>query len=98
MPVAQVSASVAAKYEDDFYFDSRSPQGRTLRSVNYSQERNSDGTLTERALAYKREVRCLPLLTCPSSHFVTPDHDHVGDQTYWCVSVACAEGRPSRST
>lgn len=59
MPVAEVSASVAAKYEKDFYFDAHSPQGRTLRGIDYSQERDPDGRLTERALAYQREVRCL---------------------------------------
>lgn len=67
MPVAQVSASVAAKYENDFYFEG--PQGRTLRDVDYSQECNPDGTPTERALAYKREVRCLLLPAYLFSHF-----------------------------
>lgn len=59
MPVAPVSAAVAAKYENDFYLDSHSPQCKVFRRVNYSEECNPDGTLTERALAYKREVRCL---------------------------------------
>lgn len=59
MPVALVSAAVAAKYENDFYIDTQSPQGKISSRVDYSKECNPDGTLTERALAYKREVRCL---------------------------------------
>lgn len=57
MPAAHVSAAVAAKYESDFYFDTESPQGRTPRDIDYSEECDLDEHLTERALAYRREVR-----------------------------------------
>lgn len=57
MPVADVSASVAAKYENDFYLHSKDPEGKTFRGIDYGDECDLDGYLTERALAYKREVR-----------------------------------------
>lgn len=81
MPIAEVSASVAAKYDNDFYCDAQSPQGRTLRDdINYSQECSPDGKLTERALAYMREVRF-----CPNAHksgfsLLSFEHGYAGHQ------------------